>query len=58
MVIKQTTKVNTMTKKRYIVWLDKVGRNVSSYEDAKKLYHKWISLNYENVRIEEIEEVA
>jgi hypothetical protein len=51
-------KDNIMTKKRYIVWLDKVGRNVASYEDAKKLYHKWISLNYENVRIEEIEEVA
>ena len=44
-----------MTKKRYIVWLNKVGRNVATYEDAKKLYDKWISLNYENVRIEEVE---
>lgn len=45
-----------MTKKKYIVWLDKVGRTVSNYEDAKKLYDKWISLNENNVRIEEIEE--
>ena len=42
--------------KRYIVWLNKVGRNVSNYDDAKKLYDKWVSLNYENVRLEIIEE--
>ena len=45
-------------KEQYIVWLDKVGRNVSNYDDAKKLYDKWVSLNYENVRLEIIKEVA
>jgi len=44
------------TKQRYIVWLDKVGRNVNNFNEAKKLYNKWISLNYDNVRLETIEE--
>jgi hypothetical protein len=47
-----------ITKKRYIVWLNKVGRNVYNYDEAKKLYDKWVSLNYENVRLEIIEEAA
>lgn len=50
------TEDKKITKQRYIVWLDKVGRNVNDYNEAKKLYNKWISLNYDNVRLETIEE--
>ena len=50
------TEDKKITKQSYIVWLDKVGRNVNDYNEAKKLYNKWISLNYDNVRLETIEE--
>jgi hypothetical protein len=50
------TEDKKIIKQSYIVWLDKVGRNVNNYNEAKKLYNKWISLNYDNVRLEIIEE--